>query len=91
MARFRLPSRSPLPLSPIARIRRIALTKGLLGGDRRWLAVGGVFWGVRAVRLALGHRSRVVAVEVLKPGQAIRLESIPAPTRAERKAFKAAR
>lgn len=43
------------------------------------------------MRVALGRRSRVVAVEVLKPGQAIRLESIPAPTRAERKAYKAAR
>ena len=91
MARHRLVSTSALPLSVFARIRRRALTKGVIGGDRRWLVVGGVFWGIRIVRVVLGRQSRVVAVEVLKPGQAIRLESIPAPTRAERKAYKAAR
>ncbi len=91
MAMNRLLSRAAIPLSPFVRIRRKALTNGVLGGDRRWLVVGGIFWSIRIVRVALGRRSRVVAVEVLRPGQAIRLESIPAPTRAERKAYKAAR
>ena len=78
-------------LSPFAYIRRQGLYRGLLGGNRSWLVVGGTFWGVRVLRRAMGRTEQVVAVEVLKPGQAIRLEAIPAPTRSERKAVRAAR
>jgi hypothetical protein len=38
------------------------------------------------LRGALGKHEEVIAVEVLRPGQAIRLEAIPPTTRKQRKA-----
>jgi hypothetical protein len=79
-------ARSARAFSPTAALRRNALYKGLLGGSRGWLAVGAVVWAPRLMKRALGRNEKVVATEVLKPGQALYLEAIPQETRAQRRA-----
>jgi hypothetical protein len=83
-------ARSSRALSPVAALRRNALYKGLLGGSRGWLAVGAAVWGPRLLKRALGRHEEVVATEVLKPGQAIRIEALQRPTPAERRAARRA-
>jgi hypothetical protein len=55
------------------------------------MAVGVVVWGPRLARKYLGKREEVVAIEKLKAGQFVRLESIAPPTRKQRKAIKRAK
>ena len=74
--------------SPTAFIRRQGLYKGLLGGSRGWLVVGGTFWGLRFLRRSFGKNEEVAATETLKPGQSVTILAIKPPTRAERKAAK---
>jgi hypothetical protein len=73
-------------LSPSVLIRRNGLYKGLLGGSRGWLIVGGTFWGARTIRRVFGKNEITVANEVLQPGQKITIEAIKPLTRRERKA-----
>ncbi len=77
-------------LSPLAALRRNALYKGLLGGHRGWMTVGAVVWGGRLMRKAFGRTEKVVATEVLQPGQVLRLEAIAPPSRGERRAARRA-
>ena len=84
MARSRL-------LSPTVALRRNAIYKGLLGGQRGWLAIGAVVWAPRLLKRALGRTEQVVATERLEPGQALRIEAIKRPTRAEDRARRRAR
>lgn len=77
-------------LSPLAALRRKSLNKGLLGGQRGWMAVGAVVWGARFVRKAFGRSEKVVATEVLRPGQVLRLEAIAPLSRGERRAARRA-
>lgn len=49
--------------------RRNAVTEGILGGNRRWLVLGGVAWGLRAVGWAVRRDERVVFRETLRPGE----------------------
>ncbi len=84
MARSRL-------LSPTVALRRNALYKGLLGGQRGWLAIGAVVWAPRLLKKALGRTEQVVATERLEPGQVLRIEAIKPPTRAEDRARRRAR
>lgn len=76
----------PRLLKPSALLRRNALYRGLLGGSRAWLAVGGVIWGRRALKRALGKQEQVLTVEKLLPGQAIRIDAIKPDTRRQRRA-----
>lgn len=78
MARSRL-------LSPSAFLRRGAIYKGLLGGQRNWLAVGGVLWGFRFIRKTFGKSETIVATEVLKPGQFASIQAIRPDTRRDRR------
>jgi hypothetical protein len=88
MARQRRPS----VLSPFAFARRNGIYKGLLGGDRTWLVLGGIVWGGRMLKKTLGKVEEVVAVEKLEPGQWMSLRTItPQERKAERKAARAAR
>jgi hypothetical protein len=77
-------------LSPSRLIRRAALYKGLFGGSKGWLAVGAVIWGRGFAKKAFGRNEEVVATEVLKAGQFVRLESLAPPTRKQRKAARRA-
>jgi hypothetical protein len=81
-------SRRPSYLSPFALARRNGLYKGLLGGDRRWLIIGGTLWGARSLRKALGKNEEIVALEKMEPGQWMSLRTIAPPTRQQRKAVK---
>lgn len=85
MARARRPSL----LSPFALVRRNGIYKGLLGGDRSWLVIGGIFWGGRFLKKSLGKSEQVVALEKLEPGQWLSLRTIPQNTRKQRKLLKA--
>jgi hypothetical protein len=49
--------------------RRNAITEGLLGGNRWWLVLGGLAWGLRAIGLAGRREQRVIYRERLRPGE----------------------
>ena len=83
MARSRL-------LSPLRFARRMGLYRGLLGGSRGWMFVGGVAFGGRIVRRFMSRTPEVVLTERLRPGQPISLEAIAAPTRGQRRASRRA-
>ena len=84
--------RRPSYLSPFALARRNGLYKGLIGGDRKWLIIGGTVWGARTLRKALGKTEQIVALEKMEPGQWMSLRTIsPAEQKAERVAAKQAR
>ena len=84
MARGPSGLRRLLSVSRVA--RRNALSKGLLGGQRGWLALGALFWGGRAMRKALTRQETFVTMERLEPGQSVTLTAITPPTRRERRA-----
>ncbi|MDQ3758216.1 MAG: hypothetical protein M3394_10250 [Actinomycetota bacterium] len=50
---------------------RQGIRRGLLGGSRGWLAVGGAALAVRLVRKLGGSEPKVVYHEELKPGEAL--------------------
>jgi hypothetical protein len=77
-------------LSPTAALRRKALTKGLIGGSRGWVAVGVAVYGPRLLKKALGRNEVFVAKEVLKPGDSLYLRAIEPQTRAQRRAARRA-
>ena len=83
-------ARRPAFLSPSYLVRRNAVYKGLFGGQRGWLALGGLIWGTRFVKKTLGRSEEYAATEVLKPGEFVTIRAIPVPTRKERKAAKRA-
>lgn len=83
MARVR--SRRTRLLSPIAYARRAGIYRGLLGGNRRWLIIGGTVIVAGRLRRMFGKQPEVVTIEQLKPGQPIRLEAIAAPLRRQRR------
>lgn len=78
-------ARRPTLLSPSAYIRRSGFYKGLLGGSRGWLAVGGAFYGFRKLKTTFGRTEETAATEVLKPGQFVTIRAIAPPTRREKK------
>ncbi len=80
MARFRRGL-----LSPSLIARRNAITRGVFGGSRGWLAVGGVFWLGRAARRTLGRTEEVAAVEKLAPGQAVTIVALRPESRRRRR------
>ncbi len=73
-------------LSPFALARHNAIYKGVLGGDRKWMYIGGAVWGVRSLRKALGKNEQIVALEKMEPGQWMSLRTIPPTTRKQRRA-----
>jgi len=88
MARVR--SRRPGLLSPLAYAKRAGVYRGLFGGDRRWLIIGGTIIVLGRVRRFFGRQPEIVTIEQLKPGHPIRLEAIAPPSRRERRAAKRA-
>jgi len=57
-------------LRPARFLRRRAVYSGLFGGNRTWLAVGGLAWALRWVRSLFGSGDpQTVYLEELKPGQ----------------------
>jgi hypothetical protein len=72
-------------LSPTAIMRRKVVSRGVFGGSRGWLVVGGLLFVGRNLRKLVSGTEEVAAVEVLRPGERLLLTTIPAPTRQERK------
>jgi hypothetical protein len=67
-------------------MRRNATYKGLLGGDRKWLTIGLVmFWIPGFFKKAFGRSEEIVAVEKMKVGQTVRLDTVRLPTRRQRR------
>ena len=54
--------------------RRRAITDGLLGGNRRWLVLGGLAWALRAYQVASAREPEVVYRAELRPGETLVLE-----------------
>jgi hypothetical protein len=84
-------ARHPRPsmLSPTAFARRSAISKGLIGGNRVWMYVGGAMWALRFARRTFGKNEVIVATEVLQPGQSLLLRTIPPSSRKGRAARRA--
>ena len=72
-------------LSPFSIARRNAIYKGLLGGERTWLVLGGAVWAGRFLKKTLGKNEQFVTIEKLLPGQWMSLEAIKAPTRKQKR------
>jgi hypothetical protein len=49
--------------------RRNGITEGLLGGNRRWVVLGSIAWGVRAIGWANRRDQRVLFRDQLQPGE----------------------
>lgn len=79
-------ARKPNLLSPALYLRQSAVTKGVLGGSRGWVAVGAVLWAPKLIKRFLGKNEEIIATEKLVAGQWLRLEAITPPTRKQRKA-----
>ena len=79
------------PLSPTYTLRRNAVYKGFLGGNRRWILVGVALYGPRLMKKSFGRSAQFLSLEKLQPGQAVRIEAIPPMTRSERRAARRAR
>lgn len=57
---------------PLGYLRRQAIVRGLVGGSRGWLLLGGIAWGVRLLsRFASTRRLRTVSTEELRPGESL--------------------
>lgn len=55
---------------PLGYLRRQAIVRGLVGGSRGWLLLGGFAWGIRLLsRFASTRRLRTVLSEELQPGE----------------------
>lgn len=67
-------------------IKRKTLTKGLFGGDKKWLAVGGIIFVSGKMRNLLGFGDpEPVYVEELMPGErAVVAHAEPRPRRKRR-------
>ena len=81
----------PRIFSPFVYARRAFVYRGLLGGSRAWMVLGGTFWAGRLIRQMVGRTETIAAREVLAPGQFVTIRTIRPPTRHERKAARRAR
>lgn len=50
---------------------RRGFQRGVLGGSRRWLVIGGAALGVKVLRKVAGAEPTVVYSEKLEPGEAL--------------------
>ena len=66
--------------------RSLGLTRGVFGDSRPWLVVGGLAWGLKALRWARRPSPETVMREVLEPGETIVIRhGGPVPTRRQRR------
>lgn len=50
---------------------RTGFRKGVMGGSRRWLVIGGAALGVKVLRKLAGSEPEVVLSETLSPGETL--------------------
>lgn len=82
--------RGPSLLSPTAYLRANAIRRGVWGGNKPWIVVGVFLYAPRVIRRIIGRNEEVIATEKLLPGQFVRIEALPTPTKAERGAARQA-
>ncbi|MEX0847853.1 MAG: hypothetical protein WD023_08735 [Ilumatobacteraceae bacterium] len=75
-------------ISPAIIVRRNALQKGVLGGNRVWLAVFAGLWLKRFISRNTSKQSELVSVERLTKGQFVSVRSIAPPSRRQRRALR---
>ena len=75
----------PRLLRPSVIIRRNATYKGLLGGNKGWLAVGVVLWSKSFLKKTFGKQEEILTTEKLKKGQFLRIDAVAPPTRRQRR------
>lgn len=71
--------------SPTVIARRNAIYRGVLGGSRGWLVVGGAVWLGRFIRRTFGRTEEFAALEKLAPGQAVTIAAIAPQSRRDRR------
>jgi hypothetical protein len=65
-------------------IRSNALSRGVFGGSKPWLAVAGVVYGSKALRRALGRQTGVIWSGRVEEGESILVTYRPGGRRARR-------
>jgi hypothetical protein len=70
------------------RARFLFIERGLRGGDRFWLIMGGLFVGTRLVKRTIGRVEETLTLDTLKPGQSMTISVMAPPKRAARRAAK---
>ncbi len=78
----------PKLLRPSVILRRNATYKGLLGGQKGWLAVGVVLWSKSFLKKTFGKTEEIIATEKLTKGQFLRIDAVKPPNRRQRKKTK---
>lgn len=69
-----------------ANLRRRAWEDGVLGGERRWIAIGGLAWFVWALQWAWRRDAEVVYRTKVKPGETITISTAkPLPKKQAKK------
>ncbi|WP_420638092.1 hypothetical protein [Candidatus Poriferisocius sp.] len=59
-------------VDPLGYLRRQALVRGVLGGHRGWLVLGGAAWLIRLLaRVAGTRRLRPALTQELRPGESL--------------------
>ena len=73
-------------IDPLGYLRRQAIVRGVLGGSRGWLILGGMAWAIRLIgRAASTRRLRPVLTQELRPGESLLISHLPGePNRAGR-------
>lgn len=74
-------------LHPASFVRRAAVSRGLLGGERLWRVVFAVIYGRKLLRRLMRSEPQTFATAKLKPGQFVRIEAIDPrmPVRSKRR------
>ena len=65
-------------------IRSNALSRGVFGGSKPWLAVAGVVWGSKALRRALGRQTGVIWSGRIEEGESVLVTYRPGRSRGRR-------
>lgn len=73
------------------RARFLFVERGLRQGNRFWLVFGGALVAGRLLRRTFGRVSETLSIEQLAPGQSVVITAIAPPTRADKRAARAAR
>jgi hypothetical protein len=66
-------------------IRRQSVRRGLFGGNRAWMTIGGLYTVVRVMRRIARGSEGVLVSERIKPGETLVIEAHPSEGRRARR------
>lgn len=76
-------------MSILSTARRLGISKGVLGGNKKWLIIGAIAWTLRALRWAWTPNPQTVYRKKLEVGETIVVRHDPPhPTRRQRRKAK---